>query len=245
MASAFWGGFADSLKGSIDKDEEEKREERKLRLAEQLKLEYIGKLVDSSQTSIEGDFEVKRNAQGEVLSRTQLSPERLQEIKNERKRQEAETEGAIADAGVKKKGLEYFDQDRQAEREDKALGRRLQQAGVSIAQARFDYDKSQDEQEQAMEDEQLINDARKMLRAVGDVPAGLDNSVESRSAILENALEEALAAGDKAGARRIANEIQGELEMPYLKARTQATNVPNTPYLETPAGLRAVPKPGG
>lgn len=235
MTSAFWGGFAGGVQKQRDQEYADAQEEKKMRLAEQLKAEYLAKIVDSDQTTYEGDFEVKRNSTGVEISRRQLAPDEIAARKMARDKDTAITEGAIATAGVAKKGLEYYDADRNAEQEDKRLGRELQRAGLdatragtSLAQQRFDYDKGQDTLAITRADEDAVNSTVSMIASVANDPAA-DSSVKSNLAALEVNLDRAKASGDPAAVRRVLAEIRGQIEMAYLKAKTAATATSDYP----------------
>lgn len=137
MTSAFWGGFAQGVGKQRDQEYADAQEEKKMRLAEQLKAEYLAKIVDSDQTTYEGDFEVKRNSTGVEISRRQLAADEIAARKLARDKDTAITEGAIATAGVAKKGLEYYDADRQAELDDKEAGRAIQRGNLAVSQGQL------------------------------------------------------------------------------------------------------------
>lgn len=229
MTSAFWGGFAGGVQKQRDVEYAEAQEEKKMRLAKELEAEYDGKLVDSSQTTYEGDFEVKRNKNGNVISRRQLAPEEIAERKARQEKLAAETRGTVARASVDEKEAKFVDR-RLALDETQALASiessRASAAGsraaASLSQQRFDYDKTQDEAELTRKEEDAVNGAVEIINFVGTSP-DVDSSVKSKLAVLDTDLQRARASGDKSAVRRIVAEINGQLGPAYLRAKTNAT----------------------
>lgn len=229
MTSAFWGGFAGGVQKQRDVEYADAQEEKKMRLAEQLKAEYLAKIVDSDQTTYEGDFEVKRNSTGVEISRRQLAPEEIAARKAEQDKTQADTRRTLADASVAEVEAKYAPQ-RLALDETQALASiessrasaASSRSAASLSQQRFDHDKAQDEAELTRKEEDAVNGAVEIISFVGASP-DVDSSVKSKLAVLDMDLQRARASGDKSAVRRIVSEINGQLGPAYLRAKTKAT----------------------
>lgn len=208
MTSAFWGGFAGGVQKQRDIEYAASQEEKKMRLAEELRAQYDGKIVDSSQTTYEGNFEVKRSKLGNEISRRQLTPEEIAARKADQEKNVALADEAKARAGVAVKGLENYDSDRQFEIDDKAAGRRIQQAQLGLTARGLDI------QEQRLD------------REAEDVPIQLlfeaDGFGDSSAAtLMENYRDRLAMAETKADRKAIIAEYTGTARQLLSKIRQQ------------------------
>jgi hypothetical protein len=223
MTSAFWGGFAGSLKEGLDKDEEEKRRGREAELAEELKAKYEARLVDSTQTTYEGNSEVRRNRFGDIISRRELSPEEAADRKAAREALAADTDKKRADADRARVEAQYAD--------DIALGNVTQsKAAAAASYASADRSRTVTEREgldrterKEAEIQTLVNEAVQMLEAVG----GTDNVSGSSSADAQMAqIQAARDSGNVRELHNIINRIKGKYGLKLLEAKTAAETPP-------------------
>ncbi len=77
MANAFWGGFAKGLKGRLDQENDLELEMDKEKRLQDLKKKYEAEIIDSQQTQIVGNEEIRYNKYGTEISRRPLSPEEI------------------------------------------------------------------------------------------------------------------------------------------------------------------------
>jgi hypothetical protein len=131
MASAFWGGFADTLKDIRLEDRAGEKEMERQDALMRMKEKYQAKIVDSQQTTIEGTTEVRRNQFGDVISRRELSPEEADARKAQLAKTQADAARSTAEAGISAKSLETFDDDRRVRLEESASVRAAREANVA------------------------------------------------------------------------------------------------------------------
>lgn len=130
MASAFWGGFADTIKGRMDAEFSADLESKKQRARLELEREFAKELVDSSQTKIVGNEEVTYNKYGEEIRRRPLSPQELEQI-------DLGVRKTRAEVGKSEKELAVFDEDRNWERDYKNRELGIRGRGLDLQEARL------------------------------------------------------------------------------------------------------------
>lgn len=220
MANAFWGGFARSLKDNIDADMDMERDLAKQDKLEQLKKKYEAEIIDSSQTQVVGNEEVRYNKYGTEISRRALSPEELAMRK-------AAVDKASADARRSVTEADMSDYQYGNREEDRALDRATKQAGVdqgwahvNIARDRLNRDMTREEKDRA----ELVTTT---LFEAGD------NGDVSAMALMEQYDMELEAAKDKEDRERVIAKYLGLARNRLMdtKARTQQQyRQGNTPW---------------
>lgn len=210
MASAFWAGFAETLKGRMDarfqQDMDMQREERLL----ELKKKYDREIIDPQMTKVVGNEEIHYNRYGEELSRRQLSPEEL-EMRDLDKR--GKVAGVVgAEAGAQKAGLEaqYYTADREhqigIDKDASARG----WAMIGLDRERLDRDKPSN---------QISAGIDEVVMLLQEGGGEADTSPEALTQQFEMELQQAAPKGEEAQRRVIAKYKGLALR---LKARTGA-----------------------
>lgn len=134
MASAFFSGFANTLKDIRLDDRKRTRDLEDADALQRLKKKYEAEIVDNSMTKIIGSDEVRYNKFGDEIGRRTLSPEELSARKAELAKIEADAATATATAGIKNKELGSYDKRLSLDEEVARSGMRNDSARVSIAQ---------------------------------------------------------------------------------------------------------------
>jgi hypothetical protein len=225
---SFLEGFAGTLHSLRMDEHRDERELKKEGALQRMKEEYERKLVDSSLTTIEGNKQITRNKFGDIVATRELSPEEAELRAAQLSKTKADAAAAEADAGVKKKGLDYYDDDRAYGRDIQAqeLALRRQQVaqggvGNTLARERWEYEKNQ-------QIPQRVNAAQSLLHRVG---TSQDTSAASQARALQASLNGALAANDTATLLQLLAQIEGELAYKDLREKTDAS----TPRLQIPS----------
>jgi hypothetical protein len=183
--SAFLGGFAESLKGYIDRDMEEKRareaEDRKIELAKQLEKWRADNVVDSSELDPKSGEMVYFSANGKELSRRPASEAMIQQYRD------SQEEGKLRRRELTAKVLGTEDS---ISPENRALDRQLRQADLGYKGALTGSAGAQaDESRERTRRLRLENEAFER----GEVPPHLQRSTGSEGPVRpEIKLSEAL-----------------------------------------------------
>lgn len=227
MANAFWGGFASSLKERLDSDFNSEQEFKRQRMLMELKKEFEAEIIDNQLTQIEGNEEVLYNKYGEVLRRRQLSPDQIAARQAELQKVQAEARRAGAEADVKVKDSEFYDDDRKRKLDNEAADNRRadEQVGISrghlgVAQERLslDRDNKDEAKDMALDDE--IAQIQGMMSAIAQ---GDKVSDRVRAEAANADLQAALVSGDKRKIRSTIKRIASELQFAALRGKTAAT----------------------
>lgn len=231
-ANAFWGGFAESLKGRLDQenaiDLDMQREER----LQELKKKYEQEIIDSNQTQIVGNEEVRYNKFGTEISRRQLSPEEIAMRKAAVDKTTADARKSVADAGMSEFDYGNREADRQMALDDAASIRAAREAQVQQGWGSLEVQRTRnrDDREARVQD-RLFQDVQKnyneviaALEQVGADALGA-NGITSPAAEAEVAMAEIdglINAGNYTAANRAIAALKGRLRNPVLKAEAKA-----------------------
>ena len=131
MASAFFAGFADTLKDIRLDDRKRTRDLEDADALQRLKKKYESEIVDNQATRIVGSDEIRYNKFGDEISRRTLSPEELSARKAELAKTEADARKAGAEADMSVKDRDFYDEDRSLDVEEKRSIRAAREAGVA------------------------------------------------------------------------------------------------------------------
>ena len=145
MASAFWGGFADTYGGIMDEKRQAnlsaETEAKKQRMLKELEKEFGQEIIDNSLTRVEGNEEVRYNKYGTEVSRRPLSAAEIEQRDLGTRKVRADV--TSAEAGAEVAGLERdnYEEDRIFNRSLQQGQLDLQRANVGIAQQRLELEK--------------------------------------------------------------------------------------------------------
>lgn len=174
MASAFWGGFSSTLLDDRLDTQKRSRDMEDNEAIQKMKEKYEARLVDSTQTTIEGTTEVRRNKMGDVIGRRELSPEEAARMKADLGKVEADASRSTSEAGISAKKLQTFDADRQVSLDDAASVRSAREASTSQGWARVANDNkrlSLDEQRLGRAEADMVTTTLFSAGDLGDVSA--------------------------------------------------------------------------
>lgn len=137
MASAFWGGFADTMKGDMDKNDAAKRELQNYAGKKEIDMDY--ETTDVEDVNQAGKPVIRKiNGKGKVVSERLLT-QTEQEARMDKKRETvARLTSAEAAAEVAGKEASHYDEDRTFAQDDKKMGRRIQQGQLDYQYASLD-----------------------------------------------------------------------------------------------------------
>lgn len=141
MASAFWGGFASSLKGRLDQQYTQDLEMQKARALKELEKEFGAEIVDPQLTRTVGNKEVFYNKYGNKVYERDLSPEEVETNKLKMDKGRLEVEGLEFDVEVKGKDASFYDADRQRALDEADSVRAAREAGVAQGWERVRLDR--------------------------------------------------------------------------------------------------------
>lgn len=236
MANAFWSGFAGTMRDSRIKDRDSERDVEREDALMRLKKKYESEIVDSSQTTIEGTAEVRRNKFGDVISQRELSPDELAAKKAQLDKVAADARRAGAEADVSVKDAALYDEDRQLSLEDKKIARDLQREQLNISRGHLGVAQRGLDIRERDAKEAKADQVTALFFEAGDLgDASAMSLVEQYEMELENAPNEA-------ARQRVISKYLGQARNNLMKAKQQnalelrrASGSGMPPTLEYPA----------
>lgn len=138
MASSFWGGFASTLLGDIQDNEQRKKEEssleKRMRLAKELDAEY--ETTDVEDTDQAGKPIIRRiNGKGKEVGRRYLTGSEVEKRTLAKRELLAKIEGDEASATVSKNKARDYDTDHQLQMDNIKGDNAARQQGLAIQRA--------------------------------------------------------------------------------------------------------------
>lgn len=232
MASAFWGGFADTMLQGRLRDQEAQREiDKEQRLAE-LKRKYEGQIVDSQLTQIVGNEEIRYNKFGEEMFRRALSAEELAVRKAAVDKGSAEARRAVTEADMSDYTYGNREEDRRMSLEDRTLERAVKQAQIDQGWRSLDISAARNRDDrQARQDDRVFLDVQKNYN---EVVAALEQvgpetlqvpGISSGQSLAAAALAEIdgfIEAGNYVAANRALAALRGKLRNSVISAESAA-----------------------
>lgn len=232
MTSAFWGGFAGSLKDRLDDDRRAERDLEKEDKLLQLKKKYEQEIIDSSLTQIVGNEEIRYNKYGTEISRRTLNPEELAIRKAAMDKSTADARRAVTEADMSEYDYGNREEDRTYKLEDRNLEREATRARIDQGWGALDLQRERND---------LDKDGRKSDReyyqaqkAFGEVLTALEQAPDALAADGVSSLsagdaaiaeiEGLMNAGEYAKANAAIARLKGKLRNSVIKAESSARN---------------------
>lgn len=211
MASAFWGGFANTLKDIRLDDRNREKNLEDADALERLKEKYAAKIV--KDTKIIGSDEVRYNQFGDEISRRTLSAEELAAKKAALAKTEAEASEATARAGITTKDFANYDEDRTFALDEKKSIRASREHGDRLASERVGLDRERLNQDRTRAEQTETEKVTEVLFQAGDIG---DTSAMALLGEYEAELE---AATTKEERKRVIAKYLGEARNRLMKAQ--------------------------
>lgn len=215
------GSIAGRMATNMGKNDDAQREMRKAEALMELQKKYDDEIIDSAQTRIVGNEEIRYSKRGREISRRQLSPEELLARKQELDKAAADVRRSTADAGKAEFDLEYaddkFNLDSEATRQSIAESR----ARISQGERRLSLDAANSAGGGNLGADlyKQISEARQLI-----VEASESDDVSSAVQLdrFEAELSAAMQSGNKNEVRRVTDLIIGALRNEGLRRRKAA-----------------------